>query len=400
MKKIVSKKFEECRQVIKNNLPGRAGDFDGVDLYFDPDGGEYKNGQLLLIDKADSDNSIHGASSGHGIKPSDIDAYYAKDFARVMFLDRVSKALTHDAIADYFARIIRLAHSDVRVNDLFDRIEVVYHSLQLMPRASILTVVPDVIKFSVLKDHVPFESIRVSPFERNTTYYSKDSDGHVVNRASIIGTLSCEPAFSHSTKLYLSAFGVSIKSIVSIVDFLGDEEKTFAFRLSRRLLDLPLSKGKPYEDVLNDLLYYIFSNCYEQVEMHVQVANEDRIRIRDIVIDNRDPQNNFLNFLKDNGVHYLLMDAKNYKDPLSASDIDTFINYIRENKRFGGFGVILSRKGASKNLMKQQVKKLSESVEVIVLNESDVLEMIDLRALDRDPMSVIKDKLRQLQLQQ
>ncbi|MFI3048495.1 hypothetical protein [Pseudomonas coronafaciens] len=400
MEKIVSQKFEECREVIKKNLPDRGGDFDGVDLYFDPDGGDYKNGLLLLIDNTDPDNPIHGASSGHSIRLSDIDAYYAQAFARVMFLDRVSKALTHDAIAGYFAKIIRLVHNDVRVHHLSDRIEVVYHSLQLMPRASILTVVPDVIKFVVLKDHVPFETIKVSWLERNTTYYSKYSEAHVVNRASIIGALSYEPAFSHSTKLYVTAFGASIKSIVSIVDFLGDEEKTIAFRLSRRLLDLPMSKGKLYENLLNDLLCYIFSNCYEQIEMHVQVPNEGRIRIRDIVIDNREPQNGFLSFLKDNGVHYLLMDAKNYKGALSASDIDTFINYIRENKRFGGFGVILSRRGASKNLMKQQVKKLSESVEVIVLDESDILEMIDLRALDRDPMSVIKYKLKQLQLQQ
>lgn len=90
---------------------------------------------------------------------------------------------------------------------------------------------------------------------------------------------------------------------------------------------------------------------------------------------------------------------RNYKKPLKTSDIDTFINYISENKRFGGFGIILSRNGASKNLMKQQIKMLRDSVEVVVLDESDMLEMIDLRALDRDPMSVIKNKLKRLQLQ-
>ncbi|VEC01525.1 Uncharacterised protein [Cedecea lapagei] len=399
MEKIVSKKFEECRKVIKDNLLGCGVDFDGVDLYFEPDGGEYGNGKLLLIDRADLDNPIYDICSGRGINISSVDAFYAKDFARVMFLDRVSRALTHDAIVDYFVRIIRLFHSDVRIHHLVDRTEVVYNSLRLMPRASVLTVLPDEIKFVVLKDHIPFESIKVSWLESNATYYSKNSDANVLNRGSIIGTLSYEPAFSHSTKLYLAAFGVSIKSIVSIVDFLGEEDKSISFRLSRRLLDIPVSKGKPYEDLLNELLYYIFSNCYEQVEMHVQVPNEDRIRIRDIVIDNRDPKNNFLGFLRSEGVHYLLMDAKNYKKPLKTSDIDTFINYISENKRFGGFGIILSRNGASKNLMKQQIKMLRDSVEVVVLDESDMLEMIDLRALDRDPMSVIKNKLKRLQLQ-
>ena len=400
MEKILSSKFEECREVIKNNLPDHVGDFDSVDLYFDPDGGEYKNGLLLLIDRGDKDNPIHGACSGHGIMRADVDNYYAKDFARVMFLDRVSTALTHDAVAEYFAKIIRLVHNDVRIHNLIDRIEVVYHSLQLMPRASVLTVVPDQIKFVIVKDHVPFDSIKRSWLENNTTYYSKNSDDHVLNRNSIVGTLAYEPAFSHSTKLYLAAFGVAIKYIVSIVNFLGDEEKTLAFRLSSSLLELPLSDGKRFENLLNDLLCYIFSNCYEQVEMNVQVPNEDRLRVRDIIIDNRDPLNNFLSLLKDDGVLYLLMEAKNYKEPLTPSDIDTFINYIRENRRFGGFGVILSRKGASKSLMKQQIRKLSDSVEVVVLDESDILEMIDLRALDRDPMSVIRSKLKQLQLQQ
>lgn len=400
MQKIESKKFEECREVIKNNLPECAGDFDGVDLYFDPDGGEYGNGELLLKDIAEFDAPICGACSGHGIKYSDIDAYYAKDFARNMFLDRVSRALTHDAIASHFVKIIRLVHNDVRVHHLADRIEIVYQTMQFMPRASIFTVAPDVIKFVVLKDHVPFESIDVSRFERNVTYYSKDSEGHVVNRSGIVGALCYEPAFSHSTKLYASAFGAPMNSIFAIVDLLGDEEKRAAFRLSRRLLDIPLSDGKRYEDILKELLCFIFSNCYEQAEIYFQVPNKGRLRIRDIVIDNRDPQNNFLSLLKDSGVHYLLMDAKNYKDPLTPSDIDTFINYIRENKKFGGFGVILSRKGASENLMEQQLRKLSDNIEVVVLDESDVLEMIDLRALDRDPMSVIKTKLRQLHFQQ
>jgi hypothetical protein len=244
------------------------------------------------------------------------------------------------------------------------------------------------------------ENIKVPHFERNVTYYSKNSNSHVVNRAGVVGALCYESAFSHSTKLYLAAFDVSIHSIVAIVDLLGDEEKPITFSFSRRLVETPLSKGKLYEDVLSDILSFVFSNCYEKVEMHLQAASEGGLRKRDIIIDNRDPQNSFLNLLKDNGTHYLLMEAKNYKGLLYPKDIDTFIGYIGENKKFGNFGVILSRKGASKTLKKQLVKKFSQGVEIIVLDESDVLDMIDLRALDRDPMSVIKDKLRQLHLQQ
>ncbi|WP_300240925.1 hypothetical protein [Pseudomonas sp.] len=400
MEKIVSKEFESYREAIKANLPSHSRDFECVDLYFDPSGGEYGNGDLRLVDSGNLDEPIYSTSSGHGIKRSDIDKYHAKTFARIMFLDRVSKALTHDDVASYFARIIRLAHNDVRIHQKPDRIEIIYHSLQLMARSSIFTVSPDLMKFVVIKDHVNFEDVKVSIFERTVTYYSKNSDAHVVNRGGVVGALFYGPAFSHSTKLYVAAFGASINSIVTIVDLLSDEDKSIAFRLSRRLLDIPLSKGKAYEDVLNELLAFIFSNCYEEVEMHVQVPNEERLRVRDIVIDNRDPENNFLNLLKDNGVHYLLMDAKNYKGLLRVRDVDTFIGYIGENKKFGGFGIILSRKGASKTLKKQLVKKLAQGIEIVVLDEADVLDMIDLRALDRDPMSVIKDKLKQLHFQQ
>lgn len=400
MIKIISEDFEKYRKIIKENLPTWSSDFEHVNLYFHPNGGEYCNGELMLIDNECFDKPLYRVASGHGIKESDIDKYYARDFARIMFLDRVSKALTHDAIASHFEKLIRLAHNDVRINHLDDRIEIVYQSLHIIPRSSVFTVSPDSIKFVVLKDHVVFESISISHFERNVTYYSKDSNGHVVNRSGIVGELSYEPAFSHSTKLYGTAFGVSLNSIVEIVDNLGDEEKSMAFRLRRELLGIPLSDGKMYENALNNLLHYIFSNCYEEVEMHVQVANKGRLRIRDIVIDNRDPKNNFLSLLKDNGVHYLLIEAKNYKAPLSPNDIDTFINYITENKRFGRFGIVISRMGASENLMEQQLRKLGENIEIVVLKEEDVLEMIDLRALDRDPMSVIKNRLRQLHFQQ
>lgn len=400
MRKIESKKFEEYRQVIIKNLPNHNGEFCDVEMYYDPEGGEYKKGELLLIDEAEPSVRIYTTSSSHPITEDSIEKHYAQEFAKMMFLNLVAKKLTHDDIAGYFLNIIRLAHNDVCVRNLPDRIEISYHSIQLMPKALMFTVVPDKINFVVLKDNVPYESINFSWLENKKTYYSKYSEGNVVNYKSMIGYLSCEPAFSHSTKLYMAAFGGAIKSVTAIVGALTSEEKTIAFGLKSRLVNIPYSRGKAYEDLLNEIVHFIFSNCYDDIKMHVQVPNEGRLRIRDIIIDNREPQNSFLSYLRSNGVHYILMDAKNYKKPLKSNEVDTFIGYIGENKRFGGFGVILSRKGASKNLVKQQIKKLNESVELIILEESEIMDMIDLRALDRDPMSILKEKLMRLHLQQ
>ncbi|GLO06407.1 hypothetical protein PPUJ20005_03750 [Pseudomonas putida] len=397
MKKIKNQKFEEFRKLLIKNLPNHNLELSSIDIYLDRDGGVYNKGKLSLVKDDDLTCPIFSVAPSNQLNETDIDSY-AQELAKHAFLYLAATSLTHSAVAAHFISVIKLAHNDIRVEDLPDRIEITYTSIYLMPKSSMFTISPDARKLVVIKDHILYEDIQKPWYENDTTYYSKYSEDNVISFASIIGMLSFDPPFSHSTKLYTTAFNTPMNAIIEIISALNPKEKSTSFQLKKKLVSLPTSLGKEYETVIQELIYYIFSNCYEEIEMFVQRANESRLRIRDIIIDNLTPKNNFLTHLNTCGVHYLLMDAKNYKNPLKPNEIDTFVNYIRESKRFGNFGIILSRKGASKSLKAQQIKMMREGIEIIILDDDDILNMVDLRAMNLDPISILKEKTRDLRL--
>jgi len=206
--------------------------------------------------------------------------------------------------------------------------------------------------------------------------------------------------FADSYSLISTVTRLSSKEIFNLIEKLNTTINSEIFELKKALVDIPYSKGNEFEDYVEEFLKLCFYNDFDDFNIRIQDSNEDGVRRRDFIIDNSGSTNNFLKKLENKGSDFLLFDAKNYKDKLSMSDLDTFISYIRENPYFGNTGIILSRFGIKDNAKKSLVKTLiSQKIKIIVLDQNDMLNMLDLINIGKPATLLLENKYKELLLQ-
>lgn len=174
------------------------------------------------------------------------------------------------------------------------------------------------------------------------------------------------------------------------------EKKKLADTLIFELMALPLSDGPALEKFVETFLTACFSEAYEDgVTIHSQKRNSSGSDRRDFQITNStDCKNAFLNHLRSRDhVDILLFDAKNYKAELTQDRMSRFRTYLDGNPYFGDFGVIISRKGVTKEA-KQWLEKSwnNKEFKIIVLYDDDLIKMLTLYGNDKDPIAVIEKK--------
>ncbi|OHC36258.1 MAG: hypothetical protein A2W79_05725 [Pseudomonadales bacterium RIFCSPLOWO2_12_60_38] len=322
------------------------------------------------------------------------------DFAQQAFLDLVATKLEYQHLAEHFFELLSGVYRDTRITKCVDHIVINYSEAKFDQASSIFAATLNENSIIFLPDNAePSEFSYKSSRIGKVMYVCKNST-LAFNKGNLMGMLKLEPAFSHSTFIYSKSLKIKNKKVFAIIDELRSGEATTPYTLKKNLVDLPLSTGGAFETLSIEILNFIFASEYEDFKLMEQTPNYTSVRRRDFIIDNRAPRHRFLNDLLKRGCKYILFDAKNYADELSVSHLDTFYSYIQEQKYFGRFGIILSRKGAKKNAHQHIYHRmLSKHEEIIILDENDILQLIDLRATGRDPLSYIEDKLRALQLQ-
>jgi len=161
--------------------------------------------------------------------------------------------------------------------------------------------------------------------------------------------------------------------------------------LIKALRNMPKGDGKAYEELVKTILEFCFCDEFNPFKIKEQVPTENKKRIRDFIIDNRNPKTEFWQFLKFcKGVEKILFDAKNYKDPVEYAEITSTLRYLR-NKAFGNFIIIISRHG---------VKDYEETVEdysdvgrvILYLSDEDLIAMINMKREGKSPTFLIEDK--------
>lgn len=162
--------------------------------------------------------------------------------------------------------------------------------------------------------------------------------------------------------------------------------------LKERLISVSKSDGHAFERVLKDILTICFSKVYPTLRLDGQVPSHDGETRKDFIIYNSASTHSFLKELKSNGVDLLLFEAKNYKKPLSSSDITRFGEYIIDNSHYGEIGILLARNGVDDNCKKSLYKKWRAKRKIIVLNESDLLAMLECIESGEDPIFIIEQK--------
>lgn len=185
----------------------------------------------------------------------------------------------------------------------------------------------------------------------------------------------------------------------------------FSFQLATHLMNIfdeiksvreairtcPVSDGKSFEKVVRNFLKICFKNIYKELDLDEQVRSEEGLSIKDFIIYNSRSSNDFLNHLRTNKkVELLLFEAKNYKDPLSYTDLARFKNYIDDNPHFGNFGIVISRNGIDDNCKRNIDLQLHKGIYILILSEGDLYAMLDELEMERDPINIIEAKYKQM----
>jgi len=193
--------------------------------------------------------------------------------------------------------------------------------------------------------------------------------------------------------LFQRVLSLNLGDTIHIVEQLRTTSESDIYDAKKDLATVNLSNGKSFERALRKMLNLCLEPEYERLRIKEQVPNRGRLRVRDYVVINSDSKSSFLRKLLNRGVELLLFEAKNYSKKISTRDLDTFVEYIRENPYFGNFGIILSRLGVSENCDEAFFRKLqADKIIVIVLTEDDLVRMLDYVDSGRSAVDILEDK--------
>lgn len=328
------------------------------------------------------------------------DDYCAHEMAKMLFIALVIEKIKYPDIAQFFFNLIKSIYRYAELEKHTDYVVVKYSEIKFDTKSSIFSVVATLNMLIFCKDDADINLIKPErDASGNTVYFCKNSPMDAMTTGNLMGMLKLEPQFSFSTDLYKRALGYGNENIFRAVDLFAEPDTATPYFLKKSLIECLPSDGKAFETICFEILHFLFSESFGEFHIKEQVPSDDRIRIRDFIIENTSPKIDFFKNLKRDGANYILWDAKNYHDELTPADLDTFNSYIAENKYFGRFGIILSRKGASSNLKKLiRDRMLAGISEILVLNEDDIISMIDIRALGRNPEIHLQSKLNDLRL--
>jgi Restriction endonuclease len=172
---------------------------------------------------------------------------------------------------------------------------------------------------------------------------------------------------------------------------LVDKTPVGQHELIRELRDLPTGDGKAYEELIKRILEFCFHDEFIPFEVKNQVYTNNKKRIRDFIIDNRDPKKEFWLSLKwVRKVEKVLFDAKNYKNPVEYREILDTLRYLK-NEAFGNFIIIISRRGIKD--YEEALEDYSDNKQVaLFLSDDDLVKMIKLKIDGKSPTLLIEDK--------
>jgi hypothetical protein len=166
--------------------------------------------------------------------------------------------------------------------------------------------------------------------------------------------------------------------------------------LSTELSDCP--KGRKHFSDYEKVCLNIFGTLFVPPldAPNTQSSTASRLRRRDHIFPNNAGQGFWYIIVKNTycGTQ-VLIECKNLFARISPDEIDDIAKYL-SRKGIGLFGLIFSRKPPNPNAKLLQISKWKDEDKLIlILEDSDLLEMIELYANEQDPSEVIQRKINE-----
>ncbi|MEX2410528.1 MAG: hypothetical protein WD607_04010, partial [Candidatus Paceibacterota bacterium] len=132
-----------------------------------------------------------------------------------------------------------------------------------------------------------------------------------------------------------------------------------------------------YEDICTKIFKLLFSSDFRNYTSKIQSYTHDNIFRRDLVVNNnfKDPTSFWGQINRDFNCNMIVIDFKNYTDPLEQNEFYLPSKYL--NLGTGGFGLIISRKGLGNSAKILQRRMLSQQKQLLIsLTDDDLIGML------------------------
>lgn len=179
--------------------------------------------------------------------------------------------------------------------------------------------------------------------------------------------------------------------VSAVEDVIGEDGHNNQHELIQELKAMPTGDGKAYEGLVKRILEFCFRDEFDPFAVKEQVPTDNKKRIRDFIIDNRNPKVHFWQrLIWVRKVEKILFDAKNYKNPVEYKDISDTLRYLK-NAAFGNFIIIISRQGI-KDYEEVLEDYLEDQRVALFLSDEDLAKMINLKLEGKSPTLLIEDR--------
>lgn len=152
-----------------------------------------------------------------------------------------------------------------------------------------------------------------------------------------------------------------------------------------------------YQSLVGDILEHLFS---PQLSKPIpEASDKTRTNRRDFILPNYS-ETGFWSFMRDKyKADYVVVDSKNYTRKIKKSDVLQIANYLKVHGA-GLFALILSRIGGDSAGCEHTLREqwLIHEKLILVLDDSDVIEMLTAKSDGRKPEDILSRKIEQFRL--
>jgi hypothetical protein len=171
------------------------------------------------------------------------------------------------------------------------------------------------------------------------------------------------------------------------------DESRKAHTLRAALTALAPGKGEwpAYQRLIADILEFLF--CPPLGQPHYELPDEEAGNKRDVIFENPLGAGFWAQVRSDYVAHYIVVDAKNYEDPIRKRSVLDISHYLKPYG-CGLFALLVSRKGpddAAAHATREQW--IGGQKMIVHLDDTRIVEMLDLKAVGGEPQEVIRRQI-------
>ncbi len=186
-----------------------------------------------------------------------------------------------------------------------------------------------------------------------------------------------------------------IQSKLNTLKFKKAQDISFVSQsLIKRLQECPSGDKNwaDYENIGIAIFKFLFEDNFKSYFAEEQVENDLKNHRIDLIISNyyKDPSSFWAEIKQEYKAKAIIVDFKNYSEKLNSTTLFSVTKYT--TKKVGNFAMVFSRKGIDKTAINEQKSLLSDGKLVIEFNDNELIEMINEKALNKDPLDRLKSK--------